>query len=217
VYNSLLFGSNNSSDILKISDSITIVANKCEVIIVSNKNGYKIIVLRKIVGGEFVDIDTNSFNTKKIKIKNKKKKNKLSYTSDKYFYNVPISYWKPKHICQYIKSKFKSVYHSIPLELQWDDTGWTENSTSRSRCWAYAKHLIDKFVKIGINKERLKDYIDWSFENQKNITPSMGLLSSNNWIDQYYFKNKRKRIQTNYNDKKESQIWNSIVKRSNYE
>jgi len=191
---------------IKIDDTILIKSeNKLELVKLHDREGNYIYCLKEIKSaGEF-----HQFDGKFKKIKIPKKKNNLNIVTNKLFYDIPIEYWKPKNVVQYVRYKFKTVYSYIPLELDWNDSGYIANPRDRSKCWAHAKHLIDKFDKLNISRKRLKDYIDWAFEKFETKI-NMGFLSCNSWIDQYYSENKRKKISIGY-EKTSQEVWNRIV------
>ena len=172
-------------------NAIVVINSDIEIITLKSKNnGKKIILLKKRNKGIFVDID------KSPKYKNIYKKKSVAVAKsivNKSFYDVNPEDWRPKHIVQYVKNKYEITFNSIPLELQWDDKGYSENARSRSKSWAHAKHLFDKMDKVNINRKRIRHYIDWCFEF-KNIPPTMALISCDNWIDSYNFEFRNKRI-----------------------
>ncbi len=107
--------------------------------------------------------------------------------------------WKPIHILQYIKLRWRKKYGKLSLELNWKDRGYTENPTQRAKCWGYAKGLLDKLEKHGI-KNRAREYINWCFDSRKEMIPSMSLISCNNWIDEFYFSNIKSMNEENNGD-----------------
>lgn len=146
----------------------------------------------------FLELD-DKYEKKKIM----KKRSKPSPVADKKFYELSPEDWRPKHIVQYFRSKYKKEYDVIPLQLDWNDSGHVRSGQARerSKCWAYAKHLTDKFNSKNINIKRFKHYIDWTFD-EFDINPTMALISCNSWIDQYLLKvvKKRKRMNENKED-----------------
>jgi len=196
----------NGLSTIEIDDIVFIVSDKrLEITKLYDKDCdcKYIYCLKKIDNGEFVKFNGVA-SDKKIKRKSEK------IIAGKYFYSLPVELWRPKNIVQYVRFKFKRIYGYIPLDLNWNDEGYIDNPRTRSKCWAYAKHLIDKFNKLKISKKRLQDYIDWCFDTFDDVNINMGFLSCNSWIDQYYSVNKRKKIQIGY-DKNSEEIWNNIV------
>ena len=135
---------------------------------------------------KFIQLSSEYNSETNTKIRFKKRKNISSGDRNKKYNELSPSNWRPKHICQYVKYKYKRRYGRLPLELDWDETGY-KNARERSKNWAHAKHLIDKFERAKIPKRRLKEYINWCFANQ-NLPPTLPLLSCNAWIDNYIFK-----------------------------
>ena len=117
--------------------------------------------------------------------------------------------WRPKQLIQYVKHRYVVKYSKLPLELDFADEGYTLHSRERLRAWAYGKHLLDKLNRHGI-KNKVRNYISWCFETQtRRITPTMALLSCNNWIDQYFFTMSNVSQDNQSND---SEDWDDSIK-----
>ena len=170
-----------------------VVEDGIDVIVLKNsKTKSTTILLKKKIKGEFVELEDDHPKFKN-KYKRHRPKEMSPSVAKKDFYDVNPQDWRPKHVVQYVKNLYEIIYGSIPLELQWEQKGYSKNAHSRSKSWAYAKHMLDKFDKLGVSRKRVKHYLDWCFET-KNIPPTMSLLACNNWIDSYNFEFKKKRI-----------------------
>jgi len=173
----------------KAKQIIIVLPENFEPSIVKIKGKSPLIMCNKRKKSKFVEIEGK---------RNKYRMPKKKYVapdpiSSLSFYKTNPEDWRPRHICQYVKYKFRAIYGHLPLELQWHERGYSSYAKERSRSWAYSKHLIDKFGRAKLPKKRLQHYIDWCF-NEFNITPTMALLSCNSWIDQYSLKNRRKKM-----------------------
>jgi len=203
------------SDLKKNVDNIIIILpKKYRHIQNVNWNSKVILLIKKIMEGKFLELDADEYNNKleqKIKIRKH-----LTPVSAKKFYELDPIDWKPKHLVQYVKYKFRLRYGKLSLELDWEDSGMISplNSKQRLKCWAYAVSLFNRFDKSNISRRRLKNYVDWSFEYQKVIVITMPLLACVNWIDAYNFTNKNKRIDyvTDTHLMKRSEHWENTVK-----
>jgi len=142
---------------------------------------------------EFTEVDVTQRN-KNVKLKVPKNKSVIQSPelSKKPFTDVSPADWRQKHLVQFVKYYYKKEFGSLPLELKWEDTGYTTNAKERSKSWAYAKSLMNRFEKLEIPKKKIPQYIEWAFAYYE-ITPTMSLLQCSNWIDTFKFNVLRKR------------------------
>jgi len=200
-------------DLTSFNNNLSIILPDNEILITKTYKNKILIVKNKQRKSSFIEIDDDNIKKRK-KYKLPKKYSPPNPTSSLPFHKVNPEDWRPKHCCQYIRYKYRVIYGNIPLELDWPDKGYTKHSKERVRCWAYAKHLIDKFDRLNLSRKRLKHYIDWCF-NRFNLVPTMALLSCNNWIDQYNLENRKKKI-TNIVEKKNvktrTKEWEKMVR-----
>ena len=186
------------------------ITGDVEILHLKTKKG-KIFLIRKRRKGKFIK------TSKEPKAKQYKKvvKKTTQSISNKKFHQVNPEDWRTKHIVQYLKNKYNIIYNTIPLELQWDERGYSKQAKERARNWAHAKHLLDKFDRLKISRKRIRHYIDWCFDT-RNINPTMSLLSCNNWIDSYNLEFRNKRIrQTKVMEvvKQRTKIWKDQIKK----
>ena len=179
-----------------------------------NKEGKNIFIFTKIDKQfKLLELTDEEIKIKRGKVKKAIHKKVVMPIQKRNYNELSPEDWKPKHIVQYIKFKFTTIYGFIPLELKWKSRGYISNAKDRAKCWAYAKHLIDRFNRAKIAKTRLKHYIDWVFQVKVNTIPSMGLLSCNNYIDEYKFKQSRKRLDAVRNGYiEDNKVWDKQVK-----
>ncbi len=188
--------------------SVVVINGEVEILHLKTKKG-KILLIKKKPKSNF--IETNEPKTKQYR---KIIKKTSQAVTNKKFHQVNPEDWRPKHIVQYLKNKYEIIYNTIPLDLQWDEKGYTKQAKDRAKNWAYAKHLLDKFDRLKISRKRVRHYIDWCFD-EKNIVPTMSLLSCNNWIDSYNIEFRNKRIrQTKVMEvvKQRTEIWRDQTK-----
>lgn len=139
-----------------------------------------IVYFNKKKNGTFKQVNIKTNGKDKVP---KKKETKISVDVNGDWNEVSIDLWKPKHVIQYMQLKNKEVFDKIPLELKWSFKD-NKNVRERTKSLAYAKRLLDKFKRARIDKNKLKEYIDWCF-TREGVFPSMALVSCDNWIDTY--------------------------------
>jgi len=167
----------------------------------------KFIIVRKMTEretkGSFEDVGEQA----KPKMPRYNRANRDRSNANVNYNRVNPAEWKPKHIVQYLKYLYITNLGQLPLSLRWNDHGYTKNAKERSKAWLNGRFIKDKFAALQLNQREIKDYIRWAWDTQ-SITPTMSLLSCNDWIDKY---NIERRKNHELDEDTEMENWSETV------
>lgn len=98
--------------------------------------------------------------------------------------------WTASTFEQYIQKKFKNTYGVDSFEFT-KVNGQFYSGSAKGRIWTLIKQrLINVFESAGMNKEDLKNYIDWAYDKRSgdmNFPINLGLLSKQDFMTEWKY------------------------------
>ena len=130
-------------------------------------------------------------NAKKEFIPFTKKEKKKDVAGDRAWDKVSPEKWTSNQITQYIRYWYLKAYDLPLLEIDFGDSYKAFGGKRRGVVWSkIKKQLIARFEKYGYKVEKVKEYIDWVFEEKapkKDFPVTLGYILSDTIIGEWMF------------------------------